>query len=101
MASRKTEGTVSKTAASTTKKAAAKTAEKKEVKAAEVKSSVYIEYGNGQIDVKNILQDVIAANSAEGGEAAKTVDIYIKPEENAAYYVINGKSEGKKIDLYF
>ena len=100
MASRKTEGTVSKTAASTTKKAAAKTAEKKDVKT-EVKSSVYVEYGSGQIDVKNILQDVIAANSAEGGEAPKSVEIYIKPEENAAYYVINGKSEGKKIDLYF
>lgn len=100
MASSKTESTVTKKAASTTKKAAAKTAEKKEVKA-EVKSSVYVEFGSGQIDVQNIIRDVIAANSAEGGEAAKTVDVYIKPEENAAYYVINGKSEGKKIDLYF
>lgn len=76
-------------------------AEKKAEEKKDVKTSVYIEYGSGQIDIKNIVSDVVAANSAEGGEAAQSIDIYIKPEENAAYYVVNGKSEGKKIELYF
>lgn len=75
-------------------------AEKKTNEKKEVKTSVYVEYGNGQIDIKNIVQDVLAASSADG-VTAESVEVYIKPEENAAYYVVNGKSEGKKIDLYF
>lgn len=85
-------------------------AESKEVKAVketassakkEVKKNMYIEYGNGQINTEDIYRDVLAAYSAENKTAPKTVDIYVKPEERAAYYVVNGVSEGKKIDLYF
>lgn len=94
MASKKTN-----TAPKTAPKTAA--AEKKAEEKKDVKTSVFIEYGSGQIDIKNIVQDVVAANSAEGGSAAKSVEIYIKPEEKAAYYVVDGKSEGKKIELYF
>ena len=87
--------TAGETAASSKSAAAKKTA-------AEVKESVFVEYGGGQIDVKNIIADIKAAYSAEGSaEPVKSVDVYIKPEENAAYYVINGNSEGKKVDLYF
>ena len=84
-----------KTAAKTSK-----SSQKKETAAAA--ENVFIEYGNGQIDIKNILADIRAAQSAEDGNTpVKTLDVYIKPEENAAYYVVNGVSEGKKVDLYF
>ena len=82
--------------------AAPKAAAAKKAASADVKETVYVEYAGGQIDVKNIIADVKAAYSAEGGsEPISSVDVYIKPEEKAAYYVINGNSEGKKVDLYF
>ncbi len=96
MASKKMENSASKTVAS---KAASvkKNAEEKK----EPKCTVYVEYKDGQIDVSNIIRDVTAAYSAENKTPAETIEIYIKPEDYAAYYVVNKDPQNKKVDLHF
>jgi hypothetical protein len=65
-----------------------------------LKSNLFVEYQGKQIAGK----DVLAAAKkvwVDGGNKVKdlnTVDLYIKPEENAAYYVFNDDESGK-IDL--
>ena len=56
-----------------------------------VKSSVYVQFGGKEI----VEKDVVAAckkayADLETGEELKTLEIYIKLEEGAAYYVANG-----------
>jgi len=76
------------------KPAAKKTAEKKpatkSAKAPAVKAVV--EYRGVQVS----LDDIIAAIKANWkGEAIKTLEVYVKPEDAAAYYVVNGAESGK------
>lgn len=103
MARKKTTATANETA----EKAAETKEEVKAVKETassakkEVKKKIYIEYGNGQINIDDIYRDVLAAYSAENKAVPETVEIYIKPEERAAYYVVNGVPEGKKTELHF
>ena len=82
------------------KKPAAKkaTAKKAEV---EPKVSAVVEYEGRSVLVKNIVAKAVKAyKKANKGVVIKKVDIYIKPEENAAYYVINGDSSPSyKIEL--
>ena len=82
------------------KKPAAKkaTAKKAEV---EPKVSAVVEYEGRSVLVKNIVAKAIKAyKKANKGVVIKKVDIYIKPEENAAYYVINGDSSPSyKVEL--
>ncbi len=91
-AAQKTAETAKK--ATATAKKAASTA----IKATE-KVTAYVEFGDKQISVDDIADKVRAAYKAEGHRGIKSIEIYVKPEENAAYYVVNGKAEGKKIDL--
>ena len=39
-------------------------------------------------------QIVSMAKKAYGGKDIKSLDIYVKPEENKAYYVVNGEATG-------
>ena len=82
------------------KKPAAKkaTAKKAEV---EPKVSAVVEYEGRSVLIKNIVAKAIKAyKKANKGVVIKKVDIYIKPEENAAYYVINGDSSPSyKVEL--
>lgn len=84
-------------------KAAAKSVAKKtvdKVEKAVEKLSTYVEFSGKQISTADIAADIRARYKAEGNKAAiKTLEIYIVPEEHAAYYVINGKAEGLKIEL--
>ena len=95
--------TVKKTAAKA-KTTAKKTASKARVKAAslmeEVNTKVYIQYAGNEALAKDVLERAKEAYIAEGFKASgiKTVQIYLKPEENAAYYVINNTAG--KIDLF-
>lgn len=76
--------------------------EKKEVakapKKAEVKNQeeVYIQYAGLEVTVDEIKSRAKAAYEAEGHKASsiKSLRLYIKPEENKAYYVINEKAAG-------
>ncbi len=111
MATKKTEEQMAieaqapKAAAKTTaKKAPAKTAAKKApakkpaAKKAEPKKNVVVEFYGKQIIAKDVVDNCIAAYKAENKEAVKSIDVYVKPEDNAAYYVVNAKVSGK-IDL--
>lgn len=52
---------------------------------------VFVEYQGKQMDMDNILKVVKAA----AGKSVKTLEVYVKPEDGAAYYVVNGKASGK------
>ncbi len=90
----KAAGTTAKKAASTAKKAASS------AKKATEKVTAYVEFDGRQISTAEIADKVREAYKAENKRGAiKSIEIYVKPEENAAYYVVNGKAEGKKVDL--
>ena len=76
------------------KKAAAKTAKAEK---AEVSQNVYIQFAGKEILVSGLQEQVKNAWVEQGHRAAsvKSVDLYVKPEEHAAYYVINGKETGR------
>lgn len=87
------------------KKAPAKKAPAKKApaKKAEVKKETVITiqfYGN-EASVASIEEKVKAAFVAEGHKASsiKTLNVYVKPEEYSAYYVINEKYTGR-VDLF-
>lgn len=83
-----------KKAASTAKKAAS-TAKK-----ATEKVTTYVEFYGKQISTAELADKVREAYKAAGNKAAiKSIEIYVKPEESAAYYVVNGDAQGNKIDL--
>lgn len=79
------------------KKPAAKKAPAKKApaKKAEVKANVVVEYYGKQVVTKDIVAACEKAYKAENKAAIKTIDVYVKPEDNAAYYVVNSKVAGK------
>lgn len=87
-AAAKKEAAPAKKEAAPAKKAPAK---KPAAKKAEPKSKVVVEYMGAQILAKDVLAAATKAfTKANKGVAIKTIDLYIKPEEGAAYYVVNG-----------
>ena len=68
--------------------AAKKTAAKK----TETKANVIVEYSGKQVVAKDVLAEATKAFAkSHKGVEIKTIDIYVKPEENVAYYVVNGE----------
>lgn len=103
--------TTRKTAAkktTTAKKAAKKTQEKPEqapkavrMPSAAKNAGVYIQFNNKEQEFEALKNRIIEKWCADEGKkpsAIKEMNIYIKPEDNAAYYVING--QGSSIELY-
>ncbi|MEI3338611.1 MAG: DUF6465 family protein [Eubacterium sp.] len=85
------------TAAKTTVKEKPET-EKKETKRKVKKpaKTIVLQYLGKEIDEAEITERAIAQFSAlEGGVAVKKITLYLKPEEEAAYYVINDQYTGK------
>ena len=82
----------------TTKKAPAK---KAPAKKADPKACVYIEFAGKQIVAKDVLDKAVKAYAeAHKGAEIKTIEVYVKPEENVAYYVVNGEgSDDYKVTL--
>lgn len=60
-------------------------------KKAEVIEEVYVQYANQEVPTSVLVDKVKAAYIAEGHKAdsIKKVRVYIKPEENMLYYVVN------------
>ena len=58
---------------------------------------VYIQYGDKEIVCDELVERARADYKANNKGTVRSVKLYVKPEENTAYYVINGK-EGK-IDI--
>lgn len=65
-----------------------------------MKSNIYVEYKGNQTACKDILAAAKKVWVSDGNKVKDldTVDLYVKPEENAVYYVFNGEKSGK-IDL--
>ena len=70
---------------------------KKTTKRAELKTEMFLQFGEKEYTDKEILKLVKAVWTKEMkrkvGEMKK-VQIYVKPEESAAYFVINGEVTG-------
>lgn len=99
-AAAKTE-TAAKNTAAAAKKTVKKAADKVEAKKAAVKKeagdNIVLEYGDKKFEMKAVLEACKADYKAQTKKTAKNVQVYVKPEDNAAYYVV-GKFEGK-VDL--
>ncbi len=83
------------------KTAVKKTAAKAAAKAVEVNTQVFVQYQNNEADVAKIEEKIKAQFAADGHRVGniKKLSIYMKPEEYAAYYVINEKFFGR-VDLF-
>lgn len=83
-----------------TEEKAEKKAAAKKPRAAAAKEPVIkctIEFGGKNTAVRSIVDSIF---EAEGGkDAVKTLDIYVQPENNVAYYVVNGNEEGKSVNF--
>ena len=73
-------------------KTEAKKAEKKEAV-----QNVYVQFAGKEISTAALTELVTEKWVALGHRASsiKSLDLYVKPEDSAAYYVINGKESGK------
>ncbi len=98
------------TAEKTVKEVAAKTAdvaEKTQTAAAKkaakevLKPEITVQYQNLEVTTEVVEERVKAQFAAEGHRVGtiKKLNIYVKPEEYAAYYVINDKFTGR-VDLF-
>lgn len=67
-------------------------------KRAEVKNSVFIQFQGQQVDYDVIVKKV-EEDCKRQKVKAKDLTLYIKPEDNACYYVANNGIAGK-VDLY-
>ena len=98
----KAEKTVKAEPAKAEKKAPAKKAPaKKAAKPVETVQEVYFEYSGGQVLAEDIVGRIKEAYKSEGHRISsiKTLQVYIKPDERKAYYVINDKAEGKFVQF--
>ena len=84
-----------KKAATTEKKAPAKKA------AAKSETVITVQFMGNEVSIASVEEKVKAQFVAEGNKASsiKSLNVYVKPEENAAYYVINGDATGR-VDLF-
>lgn len=88
-----------KTAKTETKAAAPKAAKTTRAAAKET-VKVEFQFGGKNTTVDSIVEAIKEAYKAEGNKAAiKTLDVYVQPENNVAYYVINGVEEGKSVNF--
>lgn len=87
----------------TTNKTSVKPVEKDEKKTAkrvskkEVAAEVYVQFRGKEVSAKDVLENVKMIWTDEMGKKdkdIKDIKLYIKPEENKAYYVINGDVTG-------
>ena len=78
---------------------AVETTAKKAAAAVKKTEDVFVQYGEKEVKVAEIVDTAKAAfKEANGRKAIKTIEVYVKPEESAAYYVINSEFTGK-VDL--
>lgn len=79
------------------KKTPAKNAPKKTAPKKELVSRVYVQYADAEVITSELVEQVKEAWVASGHRisSVKSMDVYIKPEDKSAYYVINGKDTGK------
>lgn len=108
MATRKVAARAVETAVSTAAKAETREPKKEASKkapakkAAEVKSTMYVQFAGKQFTEKELVAAAKKAYMGLGHKAAEivTLELYVKPEESVAYYVVNGEGADEyKIEL--
>ncbi len=67
----------------------------------EVCADVYVQFMGRGLLTKEIVANVKKAWAGMTGKKKKKTskNVYVKPEENKAYYVVNGEADGNYIDL--
>lgn len=82
---------VAEKAVAETKKTVKRAAAKKDIK-----QKVIVEYQGKQVDTKDMVAAVKKAWTKGKNKVSdiKSMDLYVKPEDNAVYYVINGTDAG-------
>ena len=62
-----------------------------------VKEEAFVQYGNYEIRVRDIIDRAKSDYIAKGHEEKdiKEIQVYIKPADNAVYYVVNSTDTGK------
>ena len=72
-------------------------AKKAAAKAPVKTQEVYVQFGGKEVSVKDLTEKVKYIWTKELGNKVKDmtdVKVYVKPEENTAYYVVNGEVSG-------
>ena len=74
------------------KKETAKKTPAKRTTAKDIKTSVVVQFAGKEVAEKDLIAAVKKAYTKKGNKVGdiKTIEIYVKPEESAAYYVVNG-----------
>lgn len=80
-----------------TKKAATKKSTTKKAAKAEITTSLFVQYNGKQAEDSAMVESVKAAWTEAGNkvEDIKTITLYVKPEDDAVYYVVNGTETGR------
>ena len=83
------------------KEAVKKETVKEEVKKEEVTPEIFVQFANREAVLADVVEKVKKQFADEGHKVSgiKTLQIYLKPEDYSAYYVINGKNVGR-VDLF-
>lgn len=92
--------TAKKTTAAKTTAAKKVTTKKAAAKKAEIKTEMYLQFAGKEYSQEEILQkvkDIWTYDLNQNVDDIKDVQLYLKPEESAAYYVVNGVESGKVI----
>jgi 23S rRNA G2069 N7-methylase RlmK/C1962 C5-methylase RlmI len=92
--------TVAKKATDKTKTVAKKAAESakaetKKISNAKIEKKVVLQYQFREMSEETMTDLAIEAYKAVSKKAVKSLELYLKPEENAVYYVVNGEFNGK------
>ena len=96
--------TPKKKAEKVTKTKKKETVKKETVKkeaSSKIKVSTYIQYSGREIEQDQLVEKVKANWIDQGNDAKaiKNLELYVKPEEGAVYYVVNGVPNSGKIDF--
>ena len=97
-AAKKTETKPAEKKAAAVKKTVKKAVTRKTAAKSEPSTEVFIQYHGKQIDEKALLERVMQY-CGEDKISVEDLKLYVKPEDNACYYVANGNVAGK-VDLY-
>ena len=84
------------------KKETVKKTPAKRTTAKDIKTSVVVQFAGKEVAEKDLIAAVKKAYTKKGNKVGdiKTIEIYVKPEESAAYYVVNGVgADDYKIEL--
>lgn len=67
-----------------------------EVKTEKTATDVFVQYGYVEVKAKDIVAKIknLYSESGKNVDDIDTLKVYIKPEENVAYYVINEEEKG-------